>query len=118
MKISKTLHALLAMIAAATVSTAALAGESPKGFAHESVGPAKTRAEVMSELEQARKDGTLHALWKDGTVGTARSTPGVTREEVRAELAEARTTGEYAMLRADEPARVQVTPEASAPAVN
>ena len=108
MKTSKTASALFALMAAATLSTAAFADESPKGFAHESIGTPKTRAEVIADFQHARQDGELNELWKDGTVEMPTQNSIVTRAEVLAELREAQASGEFALLHANEPALVKV----------
>lgn len=113
-KTTKTLPALIALLAAATLSGAALADESPRSFEHERVGTPKTRAEVIAELQQAQQAG-LNFIWDDNhaPVLTVAATPR-TRAEVIAELREAQASGEFERLHADEPAAVRVRPAAKA----
>ena len=106
--------ALIALVAGAALSGSAFAGESVHGFAHESTGTPKTRAEVVAELQQFRQSGQTH-LWTDGypLEPVLNATPR-TRAEVIAELREAQVSGEYAQLHANEPALVQVHPRPAA----
>ena len=62
---TKTLPALIALLAAATLSGAALADESPRSFGHERVGTPKTRAEVIAELREAQASGEFERLHAD-----------------------------------------------------
>ena len=63
-------------------------------------GASKSRAQVKSELEQARKDGTIKAVTPGyDFVGQVAATK--TREQVRAETAAARASGEYDALNAE-----------------
>lgn len=82
---TKTLPALIALLAAATLSGAALADESPRSFEHERVGTPKTRAEVIAELREAQASGEFERLHADEPAAVrvrpaakARSTAGST----------------------------------------
>ena len=97
-----------ALLIASTLSFGALAQGTPPVFKHESFGVAKTRAEVIADMQQARQAGKS-VLWNDGNLPVAptNATPR-TRAEVLAELREAQASGEFAALHADEPALVTV----------
>jgi len=99
---------LSALLVASTLSFNVLAAGAPPVFEHEKMGIAKTRAEVIAEMQQARQAGK-HFVWTDTDLPTAPvvATPR-TRAEVMAELREAKATGEYALLHSDEPALVVV----------
>lgn len=92
-----------ALLVASTLSFGALAQGTPPAFKHESIGVAKTRAEVVTELQQARQAGTSY-LWNDSNlpVAQANATPR-TRTEVLAELRQAQADGTYALLHSDSP---------------
>lgn len=82
---ARTLPALIALLAAATLSGAALADESPRSFEHEHVGTPKTRAEVIAELREAQASGEFERLHADEPAAVrvrpaakARSTAGST----------------------------------------
>ena len=97
-----------ALLIASTLSFSALADDSVPTFAHESVGAAKTRAEVIADMQQARQAGKSF-FWNDShlPVAPANATPR-TRAEVLAELREAQASGEYAALHSEEPALAAV----------
>lgn len=97
-----------ALLIASTLSFGAMAQGTPPVFKHESIGVAKTRAEVVTELQQARRAGTSY-LWNDSNlpVAPASATPR-TRAEVLAELREAQASGEFAALHSEEPALAAV----------
>ena len=99
---------LSALLVASTLSFNVLADDVVPTFPHESIGVAKTRAEVATDLQQARRAGK-NFLWNDSNLPVAptSATPR-TRAEVLAELREAKATGEYAMLHSEEPSRVVV----------
>lgn len=46
----------------------------------------KSRADVLAELDAARKDGTLFIMQRGGAVPIKSTGPGKTRDEVRSEL--------------------------------
>jgi hypothetical protein len=97
-----------ALLVASTLSFNAVADDVVPTFAHESMGTAKTRAEVIAEMQQARQAGK-NFVWTDTNLPTAPvvATPR-TRAEVMAELREAKANGEYALLHSDEPSLVVV----------
>ena len=104
-----------ALLVASTLSFGALAQGTPPAFKHESIGVAKTRAEVVTELQQARRAGTSY-LWNDSNlpVAPANATPR-TRAEVLAELREAQASGEFAALHSEEPGSMLVKHAAALP---
>lgn len=114
-----TFTALSTVLVASTLSFSAHADDVVPTFAHESAGPARTRADVQAELAQARKEGRSY-LWGATNLPTPpASLIPRTRAEVLAELRNAQATGEYAVLHSDEPARVTVKrgPAVAVPAV-
>ena len=99
---------LSALLVASTLSFNALADDAVPAFKHESVGVSKTRAEVMAELAQARKEGKSYIWGANNLPNPPASATPRTRAEVMAELREAKATGEYALLHSDEPSLVVV----------
>jgi len=97
-----------ALLVASTLSFNALADDVVPSFPHETVGVAKTRAQVLAELAQARKDGKSYIWGASNLPNPPASATPRTRAEVMAELREAQATGEYALLHGDEPALVVV----------
>ena len=92
-----------ALLVASTLSFNALADDVVPTFKHESTGAAKTRAEVMAELQPARQTGK-NFVWTDTNLPVApvAATPR-TRAEVLAELRQAQADGSYALLHSDSP---------------
>ena len=99
---------LSALLVASTLSFNALADDVVPTFKHEAVGASKTRAEVMAELAQARKEGKSYIWGANNLPNPPASATPRTRAEVMAELREAKATGEYALLHSDEPSLVVV----------
>jgi len=72
----------------------------PDAFVAEAVS-SKTRAQVVAELEQGRRDGSIKAATSTfNPLRDARSLK--TRDEVKAELAEAKASGEFAVLNSED----------------
>jgi hypothetical protein len=61
-------------------------GEAGSTFHPDHVKSTKTRADVLQELEAARKDGSLWYLQRGLPVPVKNAGPGRTREEVRNEV--------------------------------
>ncbi|MFM2055157.1 MAG: hypothetical protein RL456_3194 [Pseudomonadota bacterium] len=106
-----------ALLIAATlaVSLGAHAEDAVPDFRYPGDAAPRTRAEVVAELQQARRAGSAgrSTLWTDGhpmTAPAAAASVARTRAEVRAELREALASGEFDRLHADEPAAA--TPKA------
>jgi hypothetical protein len=97
-----------ALLVASTLSFNALADDAVPTFQHETVGASKTRAQVLAELAQARKDGKSYIWGANNLPNPPASATPRTRAEVMAELREAKATGEYARLHSDEPSLVVV----------
>ncbi|MDZ7857066.1 DUF4148 domain-containing protein [Sphaerotilus sp.] len=97
-----------ALLVASTLSFGALADDVVPTFQHEAVGASKTRAEVITDMQQARLAGKSF-FWDDSNLPVAptAATPR-TRAEVLAELREAQASGEFAALHADEPTQMAI----------
>jgi hypothetical protein len=108
---------LSALLVASTLSFNALADDVVPTFAHESTGAAKTRADVLAELAQARKEGKSYHWGATNLPNPPASVLPRTRAEVLAELRDAKATGEYAALHSEEPALVTVKRPVVAPAM-
>ena len=92
-----------ALLVASTLSFNALADDVVPTFQHESVGASKTRAEVMAELAQARKEGKNYIWGANNLPNPPASATPRTRTEVLAELRQAQADGSYALLHSDSP---------------
>lgn len=108
---------LSALLVASTLSFNALADDVVPTFAHESAGVAKTRAEVLAELTQARKEGKSYQWGANNLPNPPASVIPRTRAEVLAELRDAKATGEYAALHSEEPTQVVVKRRVVTPTV-
>ena len=91
------------LIAAATLTVIGLSAfaqeATPDTWMHDAM-VAKSRQEVLAELQAARKDGTINAVSANYDF-VRRSPPVKTREQVRAELAVAHASGEYAAVNSE-----------------
>jgi hypothetical protein len=95
----KVAHRLAVALIAATAGAAAFAQEAtPDTWMNASVS--NSRAQVQQELDQARKDGSLHYT-SEGYDFVALFPSTKSREQVRAELSDARLSGEYGSLNAE-----------------
>ncbi|MEX8496067.1 DUF4148 domain-containing protein, partial [Sphaerotilus sp.] len=101
---------LSTLLIASALSFNALADDAVPTFKHESIGASKTRAEVLAELTQARKEGKSYIWGATNLPNPPASATPRTRAEVLAELREAKANGEYARLHSDEPSLVVVKP--------
>lgn len=90
----------LAVLALSTAaSTAAFAGDY-EAFDVQGVASTKSRDQVSSELQKARKNGEMKVFSSFYNPATDfKSTK--TRDEVKAELAQAQVSGEYELLNAE-----------------
>lgn len=93
MKIFKllSLSAIVVVLAAPGLASATALwhesnGEAGATFHPDHIKSTRTRAEVMQELEEARKDGSLWYLNRGLPVPVKNAGPGRTREEVRNEV--------------------------------
>ena len=93
----KSTNQLIAAAALTVIGLSAFAQEAtPDTWMHDAT-VAKSRQEVLAELQAARKDGTINAV--SANYDFVRRSPSVkTREQIRAELALARASGEYAAM--------------------
>jgi len=91
---------LVALLMAAAAVTHVMADDAVPTFSHEAVGSPKTRAQVLAELQQARKDGTIHSS-DTGYDSTAGFVSTKTRAEVMEELAQARAIGDNSAIHTD-----------------
>lgn len=72
----------------------AFASEDSPVFEHEKVGTPLTRAQVIAELMQAKKDGTIPAWNSEAYPLESAKKSTLTREEVKAEYFRALKSGE------------------------
>jgi hypothetical protein len=95
----KVAHRIAVALIAATAGAGAFAQEAtPDTWMN--AGVSNSRAQVQQELDQARKDGSLHYT-SEGYHFAAMFPSTKSREQVRAELSDARLSGEYGALNAE-----------------
>jgi hypothetical protein len=89
----KTKAAVFAVFAISLAGAASAGGGAyPEPYLYKSEGPGKSRAEVVAEVLQAQRDGTL-GNDESGFPPSVHSGPGKSRAEVIAEMEEAQKLG-------------------------
>lgn len=89
----KTKAAVFAVFAIGLASSALAGGGAyPEPYLYKSDGPGRSRSEVVAEVLQAQRDGTL-GYDESGFPPSVQSGPGKTRAEVIAEMEEAQRLG-------------------------